>query len=292
MAKISVVLPIYNVGKYLEKCLESIQNQTFKDFEAICVDDCGTDNSIEIAQRFIEKDSRFKLVRHEHNRGLSAARNTGIDIATGEYIVFIDSDDWVEPTLLEKILEGFKEAKTDSVWFNAYVHENATGQTSFLANNLATNSTIKLDANNLANFPNYSWNKAFKLSKLKETNVRFTEGLYFEDSDFYYRIFTKITEIFLIQQPLYHYQLRENSIVTGNQNAEKKYEDLFQITINLYHFFKENNIFEQNKKILLEYFTQIIIPVKIEKRRKQITQLAKKVLKEIDFPNSYTDLKL
>ena len=115
MAKISVVLPIYNVGKYIEKCLESIQNQTFKDFEAICVDDCGTDNSIEIAQRFIEKDSRFKLVRHEHNRGLSAARNTGIDMATGEYIVFIDSDDWVEPTLLEKILDGFKESKTDSI---------------------------------------------------------------------------------------------------------------------------------------------------------------------------------
>jgi len=290
MTKFSIVLPVYKVEKYIRKCLESIEAQTFKDFEAICIDDCGGDSSVGIIEEFLKKDKRFKLISHEHNKGLSAARNTGIENAKGEYILFIDSDDWVEPELLERVYNAFKQFKTDSIWFNAFVHHQKIGQTDFLVNNLSPSSQIKLTPKNLNKFSTYAWNKAFRRSKLKELNLKFTEGLYFEDSDFYYKIFASITEIYFITQPLYHYQLREESIVTGSKDVEKKFEDLFQIVINMYIYYKEHSLFEQYKELILQFFADSIISVKVKKRRKLIINLAKNTLKEIDFPNSYRDL--
>ena len=292
MPYLSLVLPIYNVEKYIKKCLESITAQNFKNFEVLCIDDCGTDNSIKITQEFVQKDSRFKIIKHENNRGLSAARNTGIDNATGKYILFIDSDDWIENNLLEQIVIAFEQNKTDSVWFNSYIYNQKSGQTYFLTDNLKESTKIYLTPDNINNFASYAWNKAFKLSKLKSLNIKFPEGLYFEDSEFYLKIFSNISEIYLITQPLYHYQLRENSIVTSSDNVEKKLNDIFQITINLYKYFLSNNTFKQNKKIILRYFAQNILSVKINKQKKHVITLAKKVLKEIDFPNSYEDLNI
>ena len=292
MPDLSIVLPIYNVEKYIKKCLESITAQNFKNFEVLCIDDCGTDNSIKITQEFVQKDSRFKIIKHENNRGLSAARNTGIDNATGKYILFIDSDDWIENNLLEQIVIAFEQNKTDSVWFNSYIYNQKSGQTYFLTDNLKESTKIYLTPDNINNFASYAWNKAFKLSKLKSLNIKFPEGLYFEDSEFYLKIFSNISEIYLITQPLYHYQLRENSIVTSSDNVEKKLNDIFQITINLYKYFLSNNKFKQNKKIILRYFAQNILSVKINKQKKHVITLAKKVLKEIDFPNSYEDLNI
>ena len=91
MPKISVIIPVYNVEKYLAECLTSVVNQTFKDIEIICVNDGSTDNSPKILKEFAQKDSRIKIINQE-NQGLSAARNTGLDVATGEYVSFIDSD--------------------------------------------------------------------------------------------------------------------------------------------------------------------------------------------------------
>ncbi len=289
MPKISVVLPIYNVEKYIKKCMESIFFQTFKDFEVICIDDCGTDNSIKITQEFVKKDSRFKIIKHEKNLGLSAARNTGIDNATGEYIIFIDSDDWIEANLFEKVYTAFKQNQIDSVWFNAFIHK--VDSTYFLTDELKEDRIIHLNSDNITNFSSYTWNKAFKLSALKNLNIKFPQGLYFEDAEFYFKIFSNISEIYLIAQPLYHYQLRENSIVTSRDNVEKKLEDLFQITVNLYKYFLSNGTFTQNKKLILKSFAENIITIKINNQKKTVINLAKKVLNEIDFPNSYEDLK-
>lgn len=93
---ISVIVPIYNVQNYIAECLESIISQTYRDLEIICVDDCGLDNSISIVKKYMKKDDRIKLVHHEENQGLGGARNTGISVANGEYIYFMDSDDKIE----------------------------------------------------------------------------------------------------------------------------------------------------------------------------------------------------
>ena len=95
MAKISVIIPVHNVEKYIGKCLGSIVSQTYKDLEIICIDDQSSDNSLKILTDFAQKDTRIKLIKQDH-KGVSAARNNGLNIATGEYISFIDSDDWIE----------------------------------------------------------------------------------------------------------------------------------------------------------------------------------------------------
>ena len=110
--KISVVLPVYNVANYLRKCLDSLVNQTFEDFEVICVNDGSTDSSREILAQYAQKDSRIKIV-DKKNGGLSSARNAGMKVAQGEYYSFIDSDDWIDETMLEKLYNSMVSLDTD-----------------------------------------------------------------------------------------------------------------------------------------------------------------------------------
>lgn len=105
--KISVVLPVYNVANYLRKCLDSLVNQTFKDFEVICVNDGSTDLSLGILEGYAVSDSRFKIINQE-NQGLSGARNTGIEHVQGDYVIFVDSDDWLEENALELLYDHVK----------------------------------------------------------------------------------------------------------------------------------------------------------------------------------------
>lgn len=102
--KISIIVPVYNVEQYLENCINSVLNQSFRNFQLILVDDGSKDSSGEICDRFVQKDSRVKVI-HKSNAGVSAARNAGIDIATGQFICFIDSDDWIESEYLQKIVD-------------------------------------------------------------------------------------------------------------------------------------------------------------------------------------------
>ena len=103
MPKISVIIPIYNTQNYLEKCLDSVINQTFKDIEIICVNDCSKDNSLEILKKYSKKDKRIKIIDFKENKGPASARNEALNIAKGEYISFIDSDDWINLDFYEKL---------------------------------------------------------------------------------------------------------------------------------------------------------------------------------------------
>ena len=109
---VSIIIPVYNCEKYIEKCINSIINQTYKDFEVIIVDDGSIDNSIEICNKLIKTDKRFKITR-QTNKGVSCARNLGLELAKGEYITFIDSDEWVENTFIECLLKGILEEQAD-----------------------------------------------------------------------------------------------------------------------------------------------------------------------------------
>ena len=116
MPKISVVIPVYNVGSYLAECLDSVISQDFKDIEIICVNDCSADNSLEILKKYAGKDSRIKIVNHEYNKGLGAARNTGLRKAAGKYVFFLDSDDFLCTGILGKLYNKALETKADAVF--------------------------------------------------------------------------------------------------------------------------------------------------------------------------------
>ena len=122
MPKVSVIIPVYNTEKYLRKCLESVINQTLKDIEIICINDCSTDDSLKILNDI--KDERLKILNLPQNSGVSFARNRGIDEAKGEYISFVDSDDFIAPDFLEKLYN--KSQGADAVKGNIYLYDNLT----------------------------------------------------------------------------------------------------------------------------------------------------------------------
>ena len=113
MIKISIIIPVYNTEKYLKKCLDSIINQTLKSLEIICIDDCSTDNSLNILKEYQLKDKRIKIIEQKENKGQGVARNLGLNIAEGEYIGFIDSDDWVDLNFFEKLYFAAKKYNSD-----------------------------------------------------------------------------------------------------------------------------------------------------------------------------------
>ncbi len=123
---ITIIIPVYNTEQYLRECLDSIINQTFKDFECICINDCSTDNSSTILEEYAQKDDRFIVVKLQENKGQGNARNEGIKIARGKYITFVDSDDWVTKDYLEVLYNTIEKYNTDFVAANFYLFNNIT----------------------------------------------------------------------------------------------------------------------------------------------------------------------
>ena len=113
MPKVSVIIPVYNTERYLRRCLDSVCNQTLSDIEIICINDCSTDNSLDILKEYADKDKRIKIINFKENKGAAVARNTGIDIVNGEYIGFIDSDDFVDSDFYEKLYNTASENNSD-----------------------------------------------------------------------------------------------------------------------------------------------------------------------------------
>lgn len=295
MPKISVIVPIYNVQSYIERCLTTIKFQTFQDFECICVDDCGTDSSISIVQKFINNDSRFKLIRHDKNRGLSVSRNTGIDNAKGDYILCIDSDDWIDNILFEFVVKTFEKHDVDSIWYNARMvqEKNNTFTTIFNTRIFELEEGyLNITPKNINLFPDFAWNKAYKKETLDKYNLRFFEGLFFEDSEFYIRAFSNLNSIYYTRKPLYNYRQRESSIVSAKEGRKEKFEHLFLTIEKNYDYFIENDKFQEWKEVLLELFIKRIAAVSIKNEREDIIKYANKTLNHIDFPFSYQDLAI
>lgn len=143
MPEVSVVVPIYNVAEYLPKCIESILAQTYPDYELILVNDGSKDNSPEIAEEYAKKDPRIKVI-HKPNGGLSDARNEGMKYATGKYVSFIDSDDFIEPDMLEKCVNAMHADDADMVIFDYYQYYQATGKKEVITNRFEEGTVYSL----------------------------------------------------------------------------------------------------------------------------------------------------
>lgn len=237
MPKLSIIVPVYNVEKYLPDCLDSLINQTLTDIEIISVNDASTDSSGEILLEYANKDSRIKIINQE-NQGQAVARNLALNHAQGEFIGFVDSDDWVDLDYFEKMYNAAKENDCEiaCAGFKSFKYAKGRIKKHFKKVEVIKDINKKILADNLPD-NNYIWNKIYKRDKW---NFEFPAGRYFEDMAILIKILFDLGDMVTVPDTYYHYRKREDSTV---RTKTKKHREDFKWAINeLYTFAKENKI--------------------------------------------------
>lgn len=251
--KVSVLVPIYNSSKFIEKCALSLFNQTFKDIEFIFINDATPDNSIEILNNTINNypslKKNIKIINHSSNKGSAAARNTAIDKSTGEFIVFVDSDDYIEPEMIEVLYNKAIASDADIVVCDYYLEElNKTK----LVNDYISDSKINILKNVLEHKITSSslWNKLVKSSLYHKPDCRVPEQLnYSEDWYVMTRLYYYANKIVKVDIPLYHYnQLNINSITKSISRMH--FLNIIQFWESIEDFFVEKNEIEQYQAVI------------------------------------------
>ena len=221
MPKLSIIVPIYNVEQYIHKCVDSILNQTFADFELILVDDGSPDGCGAICDEYAQKDKRIKVI-HQKNSGVSVARNSALDVASGTYVMFVDSDDYVEPDLAEKCIRKAEEKDLDIVIFEFfYKLSNGVAAKNHIDEKYHESKESLLEGILWDKMHNAVWNKLFKRALWDD--VRFPVGVSFEDLYVMPEIFLKACQIGYMEEWLYHYNCSNNVSITFNLSAKNKY---------------------------------------------------------------------
>lgn len=221
---VSIIIPIYNVAAYIEKCLTSVINQTYKDLEVLLVDDCGKDNSMDIANRIIneyEGPITFQIIHHDHNRGLSAARNSGIEASHGEWLYFLDSDDWIIPECISLLVDCIRcnplsemcvagaKATKDFEWMDFTIKDLP----SYSEDRVWINSAIL--RRNLLSMT--AWNKLIRKDFVVKHNLYFVEGAVNEDEMWNFMLSKHLTALSICKTNTYNYLVRDNSIVSDKE---------------------------------------------------------------------------
>nr|WP_314100406.1 glycosyltransferase family 2 protein [Acinetobacter lwoffii] len=239
---VSVIVPVYNVEQYLDECLNSIRQQTYENLEIIVVEDCSTDNSLNTLIEHLE-DSRVKLIQHEKNSGLSAARNTGVDAAKGDYIMFIDSDDLVHLSLIELCVKYAIVNDADLITYNFKAFEDGIKLNPQLELSDVDNFKVLEQGENYFNQQHFAWLKFIRTSLVKSKRLYFPIGLYYEDWPFHWELGLVANKKFHIPAELLLYRQRKTSI-TGSSG--KKLLDLFKVHSLVL------NLLEQYKAVFLK----------------------------------------
>ncbi len=219
MVKVSIIVPVYNVENYLERCLDSLINQTLEDIEIIVVNDGSPDNSQKIIDRYKKKDKRIVSIMKE-NGGLSSARNYGLKKATGEYIGYVDSDDWISPSMYEKMYDKAKKENSDIVSCDYYkAYDNGTNIK--MPGLLLESSDMK--KNYIISVP-CAWNKIYKKGII--SNKHWPEQMIYEDFASNPLLVKKVKKISYVEEALYYYFIRESSIMNDKEFKPKFYDIL------------------------------------------------------------------
>lgn len=219
MPKVSIIIAVYNVEKYLRQCLDSLVNQTLQDIEFICVNDGSTDKSLEILQEYASKDSRFKIITQE-NQGPGIARNNAIEIATGDYIMILDPDDWLELNACELAYNQIFKNQNDMVLFTSYKYYEKTKRKELYNyrikpfKNHLDKSQIKFCEleNDFIKTP-YTWEQIYSREFINENNIRYTHEKLGEDLYFWIKAVTSSKSFSILNIPIHNYRIRENSAV-------------------------------------------------------------------------------
>ena len=249
MPKVSVIVPVYNVEKYVEKCLKSLVNQTMQEIEIIVVDDGSKDGSKSIVDNYIKKYPDKIKYLYKENGGLSSARNFGIPYANGEYIAFLDSDDYVEPTMYEEMYNLAKKEDADMVECD-FIWEYPNKQ----KYDYGVVYNGKKEAIEKARV--VAWNKLIKREIIESEKIEFPFGLRYEDVEFFYKLVPSLNKIAFLKKYFIHYVQRENSIA-NTQNTKTK--DIFKVLNNVIEFYKNKGYYEEYKEELEYTYLRLLL---------------------------------
>ena len=257
MVKISIIVPVYNTAKYLDKCIQTLINQTLENIEIIFIDDGSEDNSVEILKNYAKKDKRIRILKQNHKRQ-GAARNYGLSIAQGEYIGFVDSDDWVKLDMFEKLYYQAKETDSDIVMCSMNTFEDGTNKIivntyntldifnqKFFENTFTPQDTL----NFIFNISVSPYNKIYRKSLIDKNNIKFPENIYFEDNAFFFQSWLNAKKISLLNQKLYQYR---KSTASTTKNDKNKL-DIFKTLDLTKNILEENNYYNRLKTDYLRY---------------------------------------
>lgn len=239
--KVSVVIPVFRVEKYIERCVRALMEQTLEDVEFLFVDDASPDGSMEIVKRVVAEYNRtVRFLVHEKNKGLPAARNTGMEAATGEYIYHCDSDDWPERTLLEKMVTAAEKADADFVYCDFFLSfsdkERYMRQTSY------SDSMEMLEKGFLAGMTKYNvWNKLVRRKLYIDNGLRFPDGHTNGEDLLMVKIIRMANKVAYVPEALYHYNRTNENAITKTY-SEKHFTDIKFNTDGVIRFLKEHPI--------------------------------------------------
>ncbi len=278
MPKVSVIVPIYNVEKYLEKCINSLLSQTLEDIQIILVNDGSKDNSGNIAKEYEQNNKDRVIYVEKENGGLSDARNYGLKYATGDFIAFLDSDDYIEKNAYEEmynkaIEENADYVECDFIWEfpnkirvdKQYPYKNKKEMLSF----------VRVVA----------WNKLIKRQLIIDNNLEFPKGLRYEDVEFTYKLIPFVNKFTYVDKPFIHYVQREGSI--ANVQNERTAE-IFTVLDNVIEFYKKNNIYEKYRDELEYNYARYLLCSSL----KRMCKIKDKTIREKLLTESWERLNL
>lgn len=287
---VSVIVPIYNVERYVSRCLESIQSQSYKHLEIICVDDCGNDKSMAIVEWFAREDSRFRLLFHDKNYGLGQARNTGTRAANGEYICYVDSDDWIEPLFIEEGVRLITTHGMDSVWFSAYLHDDALNGKAYKQIPLIKGQ-IYVDEASIAKLPCEAWAKIYKLQLIRDNKLEFSSG-YYEDLSFFFKFCCISKKILQVDAPYYNYRQHKGSIMARTRAGAGNCKDMVRSFQESAKFLTEAGLFDSKKKLFIALYINHLEQFIYSKfYKKEALTFTQEALEAIGYPSLFEDAR-
>ncbi len=263
---VSIIIPIYKVEPYIVRCIDSVLQQTYRELEVILVDDCSPDHSMQMARNHIKqshlsKNLRFVYLKHNHNRGLSAARNTGMDAATGDYIYFLDSDDSITTDCIEQLLKPLSIDTFDMV----VADYDLCGSTGNYPKLILTQGAY-YDRNDIClgrlkcTWYPMAWNKLYRTAFLKDNKLKFLEGVIHEDELWSSCVACVLHSMYVIQEKTYIYTIRGSSIMT-DLKREERITSYVKMVAFFEHFIQQRGIYKmyETNNLLQQLFTQAVM---------------------------------
>ena len=268
MPKISVIVPVYNVEKFLARCLDSILGQSLRDIEVICVDDGSPDNSIEILNRYAARDSRIRIVR-QANRGLGGARNTGIEAAEGEYVGFVDSDDWIDGDFYEKLYRAAVRTGADIACADLISHRGNKVKKRIVYERECVADGLQQRFETGQCPPSfYVVNKIYRREMFLDSELRFREHVVLEDVEFTAKAVYAARRMVAVCGTAYRYMFNSASIVNSRQTPEKQ-RDKYEAFKSMLAFADSHGVSIPYKYRLITVRTYAVGPVCLLKIRER-----------------------